>query len=175
MSLAALVVMTTPRRTLLAFAMTAAFVTPAAAERVDEVFFDYDSSAIGEDLQPVADELSRTPGQRIILEGHADATGTSPYNVGLSTRRAEAVRDALVARGVAPGRFVLALYGEDGERRAHPAQDRRVSIRTTEEPLYAIIDETLDPATAVIFGHPETQVAIDGPGALPARERVALP
>ena len=155
--------------------MTAGFVAPASAERVDEMFFDYDSSAIGEDLQPVADELAQTPGQRIILEGHADATGSAPYNVGLSTRRAEAVRDTLVARGVDPERFVLALYGEDGERRAHPAQDRRVSIRTTDEPLYSIVDESLDPATAVIFAHPEPQVAIDGPGPMPVRERVALP
>ena len=105
----------------------------------------------------------------------ADATGSAPYNVGLSTRRAEAVRDALVARGVEPERFVLALYGEDGERRAHPAQDRRVSIRTTDEPLYSIIDESLAPATAVIFGQPQTQVAIDGPRSTPVRERVALP
>lgn len=139
----------------------------AEAEKVTEVFFPFDSSAIGSEasqkLDDARDELIGAPGEKIILEGHADPRGTAPYNVGLSARRAEAVRDQLIARGVDKDDIVLVMYGEDGQRRDTFREDRRVGIRVTPVPLYSIIDDALPVATAVTWGEPATTAEIEGP------------
>ena len=48
----------------------------------------------------------------ILVAGHADARGTAPYNLALGERRALALRDALVARGVREDRISVVSYGE---------------------------------------------------------------
>jgi outer membrane protein OmpA-like peptidoglycan-associated protein len=68
------------------------------------------------------------------VEGHTDNTGSAAINESLSRRRAEAVRAALIQRGVAPSRLIAAGYGparpigdnatEDGR-----ALNRRIEIR----------------------------------------------
>jgi outer membrane protein OmpA-like peptidoglycan-associated protein len=44
--------------------------------------------------------LKGQPDQNVVIEGHTDSVGSEEYNLGLSQRRAEAVRMALVERGV---------------------------------------------------------------------------
>jgi len=57
--------------------------------------------------------LERTAGKRIVIAGHADASGSSRYNQVLSEARARAVRDYLVSRfGIDPGRLEIAGYGD---------------------------------------------------------------
>lgn len=46
------------------------------------------------------------------IDGHADAVGSELYNFDLSVRRASAVRDALIARGVPPERLLARGFGE---------------------------------------------------------------
>jgi OmpA-OmpF porin, OOP family len=46
------------------------------------------------------------------LVGHADATGTEQYNLVLSKRRAEAIRNFLVSKGIAATRLQLDWKGE---------------------------------------------------------------
>ena len=48
----------------------------------------------------------------VVVEAYADERGTKPYNVALATRRAMAVKNALVTRGVAPDRIAIVSYGE---------------------------------------------------------------
>lgn len=50
---------------------------------------------------------------RVEIVGHADRTGSAARNLKLSLRRAEAVRDALVARGAPESLFVVSGAGED--------------------------------------------------------------
>jgi len=50
--------------------------------------------------------------RRVVLEGHADAIGTEAYNLDLSRRRAEAVAQELVARGVRRDRLSVEGYGK---------------------------------------------------------------
>src|SRR4051794_11505023 len=84
----------------------AAFGTPALAAGTsgNEVFFSFDSSAVepraAHQLDHVANRARQTPDTRIVLDAHCDPRGTAPYNTGLAIRRAEAVRDALIAKGI---------------------------------------------------------------------------
>jgi OOP family OmpA-OmpF porin len=68
------------------------------------VFFDWDQSDLGPGAQSVLDavaaEVSKRSLNSITVVGHADRSGSEGYNVKLGQRRANAVRDALIQRGV---------------------------------------------------------------------------
>ena len=77
--------------------------------------------------------LTRNPGTRVRLEGHADERGTREYNVGLGERRANAVRDALLLRGVSARQISVVSYGEErpvslGHNERAWDQNRRVEF-----------------------------------------------
>lgn len=68
------------------------------------------------------------------VEGHTDNTGSAAINENLSRRRAEAVRAALIQRGVAPSRLIAAGYGParpigDNATEEGRAMNRRIEIR----------------------------------------------
>jgi len=48
-----------------------------------------------------------------IIEGHADEQGTREYNLALGARRANAVREYLISKGVASGRIRTVSYGKE--------------------------------------------------------------
>ena len=52
------------------------------------------------------------PSSAVQVEGHTDRSSSTDYNIGLSQRRADSVRQALVARGVDPARIESRGYGE---------------------------------------------------------------
>jgi len=102
------------------------------------VRFDFNKATIRPDARPVLDAaiatLKREASVLVIAEGHTDNIGSESYNLKLSRRRAEAVRDYLVAGGVSPRRITVEGLGE-----SHPvasnatadgrAQNRRVELR----------------------------------------------
>jgi len=57
--------------------------------------------------------LTRYPSVRLTVEGHADERGTREYNLALGARRANAVKEFLVAQGVAAGRLETVSYGKE--------------------------------------------------------------
>ena len=57
--------------------------------------------------------LARYPSVRLTVEGHADERGTREYNLALGARRANAVKEFLVAQGVAAGRLETVSYGKE--------------------------------------------------------------
>ncbi len=83
----------------------------------DRVYFDTDKSDIRPDAQGIlaaqADWLNRYPAVRIRIEGNADERGTREYNFALGARRAEAVSEFLVSKGVAPSRISTISYGKE--------------------------------------------------------------
>ena len=63
-------------------------------------------------VDAIASWLRAHPGARIQIAVHTDAQGAAEWNLRLSQARAEAVRDALVERKIAPERLVARGYGE---------------------------------------------------------------
>lgn len=106
----------------------------------NEVLFDFGKADIKPAFAPTLDKLAavlvKYDRSFATVIGHTDAVGSEAFNQRLSERRAEAVVDALAARGVAPGRMSAAGRGE-GEPRADNASEagrqlnRRVEILVT--------------------------------------------
>ena len=71
--------------------------TPQA--NVKAIFFDADSAVVSKQydntLQRIAEILEASPEANAIIEGHTDNSGEEPYNLELSTRRAQAIKDVL--------------------------------------------------------------------------------
>jgi len=63
-------------------------------------------------LDQLAQFLSAHPDRRVEIEGYTDSVGSDAYNEGLSQRRADAVKAALVMRGVDPSRIDTEGYGK---------------------------------------------------------------
>jgi outer membrane protein OmpA-like peptidoglycan-associated protein len=86
-------------------------------ENVPDALFDYDSAAIRSDTQAAIDhaaEYLRThPEIGVLVGGYADDRGSTPYNLKLGQRRAEAARKALIEAGVAPERVQIVSYGKE--------------------------------------------------------------
>lgn len=84
-------------------------------------------------IDDVIELLESEPGKRIRIEGHTDATGPAALNLRLSQQRADAVRAALIERGIEPGRMEAVGMGEDfpiasNDTEAGRARNRRVDI-----------------------------------------------
>ncbi len=100
-------------------ATSEAKASPAAAASgpLADVFFDFDKSNIREDQRAALAEAAawlKAGGRRAVtIEGHADERGTSEYNLALGERRAKAVKDYLVAAGLAADRMTIVSYGEE--------------------------------------------------------------
>jgi peptidoglycan-associated lipoprotein len=84
----------------------------------DRVFFETDSSELSAQSRATLDKQAQwltTYSQygQFTVEGHADERGTREYNIALGARRAQAVRDYLVSRGVAANRMRTISYGKE--------------------------------------------------------------
>jgi peptidoglycan-associated lipoprotein len=83
----------------------------------DRVFFESDSSELTSQsvttLERQAQWLQNYSQYAFIIEGHADERGTREYNIALSARRAQTVRDYLASRGVNPQRMRTIAYGKE--------------------------------------------------------------
>gem|GEM_PF-1195059 len=106
----------------------------------EDVFFEFDSAVITAAGQAKLDEIGGTlitiVNADIEVHGHTDATGPEGYNMGLSQRRAEAVRDHLLENfsRLNASQFTVRQFGEgqpigSNDTRDGRAQNRRVEIK----------------------------------------------
>ena len=113
--------------------------TSTDAPDSNDIFFDQDSAVIADRyrpaLQQIADALAKDPEASAILEGHTDASGAESYNLDLSNRRANAVREALI-NDFNVSSTQLTTMGSGSATPIQPnssaegrAQNRRVSVR----------------------------------------------
>lgn len=83
----------------------------------DRVYFDFDKFDLQEDaratLEKQAAWLQRNSSVTATIEGHTDERGTRDYNLALGERRANSVRDYLVALGVDANRLKTLSYGKE--------------------------------------------------------------
>lgn len=84
-------------------------------------------------LDAVADALKNQEDHKMVVEGHTDNQGSESSNVELAQRRAQAVRDYLVSRGVASDKITAVGVGQsrpmaDNKSAEGRAQNRRVEI-----------------------------------------------
>jgi outer membrane protein OmpA-like peptidoglycan-associated protein len=100
-----------------------------------DIFFDLDSSTLKpgaySEIDRVSNVLNNYPQTTIRVEGHTDSTGPEDYNQRLSEKRAEAVKSALIQRGVDPRRIQAVGYGESQPISSNNAMNRRVGIVIT--------------------------------------------
>uniref|UniRef100_A4WQ05 Peptidoglycan-associated lipoprotein n=1 Tax=Cereibacter sphaeroides (strain ATCC 17025 / ATH 2.4.3) TaxID=349102 RepID=A4WQ05_CERS5 len=93
----------------------------------DRVFFLVDQSTLNDSARTTLDTQSQwlmaNADYAIIIEGHADEQGTREYNLALGARRASAVQDYLISKGIAPSRMKTVSYGKE----------RPVEVCSTEE------------------------------------------
>lgn len=115
------------------------------AERTDrgmvmtlgDVLFDVDRATLKagglRTVDRLAEFMVEYPDRRVRIEGHTDSTGSAEYNQRLSERRAAAVREALVERGIAGSRIETRGYGLEypvasNDTEANRQRNRRVEI-----------------------------------------------
>jgi peptidoglycan-associated lipoprotein len=88
-----------------------------AATAGDRVFFAFDRSDINAEGQQTLERqaawLRRYPNVVVRIEGHCDERGTREYNLALGERRANAVRNVLIAAGVSASRISTISYGKE--------------------------------------------------------------
>jgi peptidoglycan-associated lipoprotein len=86
------------------------------APELKTVHFDFDKASIrAEDVAVLDQNAEWLKGNQhlVLIEGHADERGTNEYNLALGERRAKAVRDHLVNKGIPADRLNTVSYGEE--------------------------------------------------------------
>jgi peptidoglycan-associated lipoprotein len=104
------------------------------ANAEDRIFFAFDSSAISADSAEILDTqvnwLKKHEDVKVVVQGYCDERGTREYNLALGERRANAVKQYLVSKGIAADRISTISYGKErpavlGNNEAAWAQNRR--------------------------------------------------
>ncbi len=82
----------------------------------EDILFDFDKYDLKPEwlafLDGIGDALLKLPDVRIVIEGHTDWNGPEAYNQKLSERRARAVYDYLLGKGIENARMDIIGYGE---------------------------------------------------------------
>ena len=83
----------------------------------DRVLFDVDQSSLNDEARRVLDGqaswLTTNADYAVVIEGHADEQGTREYNLALGARRANAVKEYLLAKGMPSSRLKTVSYGKE--------------------------------------------------------------
>ena len=116
---------------------------------LEGVTFEYNSAQLSAEsrtiLGGIGDNLKKYPRLRIELQGHTDNVGGDAYNLALSRRRAESVRDYLIERGVVADRLAARGYGEaqpieSNDTEAGRARNRRVVMHVIANPAQVNVE-----------------------------------
>ena len=102
---------------------------PVKTYTFEDVHFDFDRYTLRPEATRVLDEavaaMKQDAALRLQLEGHTCNIGTAEYNLALGDRRANAVRDYLISRGVAAGRLSTISYGEERPKYENAREETR--------------------------------------------------
>jgi OmpA-OmpF porin, OOP family len=110
---------------------------------LEGVTFETNSAVLTADSRPVlnevADGLSKHPRLKVELQGYTDSTGSDKYNLALSAKRANSVRDYLITQNVKPEQLTAKGFGKadpvaSNATPAGRAKNRRVVMKVLENP-----------------------------------------
>jgi peptidoglycan-associated lipoprotein len=92
------------------------------------VHFGFNDAGVRSEDQPALQKFASVvqkyyPGAKVTVEGFADPAGSTRYNLQLSKRRADAVRDVLVQQGLNDAMLATVGYGESRQVRPGAARD----------------------------------------------------
>jgi len=102
--------------------------------------FEFDSAQLTQESEDLLDgavsTLQKNPAVKVDIEGHTDRTGSEEYNLGLSQRRAEAVKAHLISHGISEDRLTTTGKGEmdpiaSNDTREGRAKNRRIEFVVT--------------------------------------------
>ena len=106
------------------------------------VFFEFDKYVVSTEylgmITAHSDYLISNRGYGVFLQGHADERGSTEYNLALGQRRADAIREIMLAAGVYADQIETISYGEErpralGHNEGAWSENRRVEIVYTDE------------------------------------------
>lgn len=107
-----------------------------AVKMTSDILFDYNSSSLRaesrETLRGLAQNFNRYPDNTVEVEGHTDSAGTDDYNLGLSDKRASAVRSYLLDQGLSSSQISARGYGESRPKESNDSADGRQLNRRVE-------------------------------------------
>ncbi len=125
-------------------------IPTAEVERVGEginmtfnaqLMFALNSDVISEgaksDLASSASVFQKYPDTYLMIEGHTDDTGADDYNMALSEKRAIAVANYLISKGVSASRIQRKWYGESQPKYPNDSEANRSKNRRVEVGVYA--------------------------------------
>lgn len=132
-----------PTERLLVLVLLGSLCLPAEALsfepiRLNSILFKNDSSELLPEGKVEADklvtEMKKYPKDTVVFVGHTDDVGSTEYNLALSRRRAEAVRDYVISQGIAPERLSIEAKGESepalpNDTPTNRVLNRRVSFK----------------------------------------------
>jgi peptidoglycan-associated lipoprotein len=102
---------------------------PVRTFTFEDVYFDFDRYSLRPEATRVLDEaitaMRENTTLRIEIEGHTCNIGTAEYNLALGDRRANAVRDYLVSRGITADRLRTISYGEERPKYDNSREETR--------------------------------------------------
>jgi outer membrane protein OmpA-like peptidoglycan-associated protein len=103
---------------------------------LEDVLFEFDEAILRpqgwEMVSAIGRYMQRYPEIKAHIAGHTDNIGDAAYNLELSRRRAEAVRNILRARGVAAARISVRNYGAERPVADNSSADGRRKNRRVE-------------------------------------------
>ncbi len=104
--------------------------------------FGFDSAELTPETRAILDEqasvLEKESDVRVRIEGHTDSTGPEEYNQGLSERRAKAVEEYMISKGISADRLEIMGYGPSSpiapnDTKEGRAMNRRVELKVLEQ------------------------------------------
>jgi peptidoglycan-associated lipoprotein len=108
---------------------------PPGSCQLEPVYFDFNESVLSTEatnaIEKNASCIKTLPARPVTLTGHTDPRGTEEYNIALSDKRAQSVKERMVRIGVEGGRLKMVAKGEleaTGTNEAGWVKDRRVDV-----------------------------------------------
>jgi|GEM_PF-53840 len=115
---------------------------------IGDVLFAFDKATLSPEafrnVDKLVDFLQKHPIRSVLIEGHTDSVGSDEYNLNLSEKRAVAVKNALVAKGVGEERITPKGYGKKYPVASNNTSEGRQLNRRVE---VVVLNEGVKPET----------------------------